>query len=495
MAQISANVLQSLSDPFSRQGMFQLGQALGGIPSQYRAKKEEEQFNEIMKMGQAAMASNDPVNLSRVAQQLASLGYAREAQRFSDAAKAANQKMAQTEGSKGLMAAISSEEGFTPEVEQSLIESGITPSQILSGKEERRATRIRKQKEDSERGKLALQRYVSAKKMDLSTDEAKEGFYSIADAYKLDPTYVDQYWKLVTDKPEARGSRAAPSIRTIFNEQKNYNEDVAVYRNDEGDIVTEVIGRSEVEAADPRDTGLRGPTGLNLYNTAVNEAREASEQTAELRELVRQAEDLAGVPLGGVPGRARNFVISDIAGLADEYSYFRTQLNKQQMQSAIALLPRGPASDRDVALALSASANLNDYNAEDRIRILRGMVKLQEARERYLQERRAYMSQTADPIGLGYEEYSQAVGLEDQRIAFEQDYSVQVQKIKEMLRALPEDETAAEQALQVIREEEKLLVQRGELPASYLSMLEAEDNAVQQWQRVKDLNDIPISLP
>jgi len=487
MAQISSTVLQGLAQPSFGGGMFELGSALGGIPAQRKEKQKQEKFNEIMKLGQAAMAQNDPVNLSRVSQQLAALGYTKEAQQFSAAAQQAEQKMKQTEGAQGLMSAISGETGFTPEVEQSLIVSGVTPSQILAGKEERRSQEARK----NEKGALGSLSSAALIKAAKNKDPVSSEAYVRS---LIDTQDVTGLREFLSKEKDVGGSKAAPAIRSIFNEKKGYHEDVAVYRDDEGDIVTQTIGRSEVKEEDPRDTGLRTASGLKLFDAAVNEARKASQETAELREIVRQAEDLAGVPLGGLPGKARDFVISDVAGLADQYSYLRTQLNKQQMKSAIALLPRGPASDRDVALALNASPNLNDYTAEERISILRGMVKLQEAQERYLQERRAYMTQTGDPIGLGYEEYSQAMGLSEQRIAFEQDYSAQVNTLKELLRALPEDSVAAEQALEVIRQEESSFIKEGKLPASYLSMLENEDSAVQQWKKVKQSNDIPISL-
>lgn len=487
MARLSEQLIAGLTRPAMTQGMFDLGAAIGRVPGQIKQKEKQKQFNEIMKMGQAAMAQRDPVNLSRVAQQLAALGYTKEAQQFSTAAQQAEQKMKQTEGAQGLMSAISGETGFTPEVEQSLIVSGVTPSQILAGKEERRSQEARK----NEKGALGSLSSAALIKAAKNKDPVSSEAYVRS---LIDTQDVTGLREFLSKEKDVGGSKAAPSIRSIFNVKKGYNEDVAVYRDDEGDIVTQTIGRSEVKEEDPRDTGLRTASGLKLFDAAVDEARKASQETAELREIVRQAEDLAGVPLGGLPGKARNFVISDVAGLADQYSYLRTQLNKQQMKSAIALLPRGPASDRDVALALSASPNLNDYNAEERISILRGMVKLQEAQERYLQERRAYMTQTGDPIGLGYEEYSQAMGLSEQRIAFEQDYSAQVNTLKDLLRALPEDSVAAEQALEVIRQVESDFIKQKKFPTSYLSMLENEDSAVQQWKKVKQSNDIPISL-
>ena len=487
MPQISSTVLQGLAQPSFGRGMFELGSSLGGIPGQRREKQKQVKFNEIMKLGQAAMAQNDPVNLSRVAQQLAALGYTKEAQQFSTAAQQAEQKMKQTEGAQGLMSAISGETGFTPEVEQSLIVSGVTPSQILAGKEERRSQEARKNEKDALGSLSSAALIKSAQNKDPVSSEAYVRSL-------IDTQDVTGLREFLSKQKDVGGSKAAPSIRSIFKPEKGYNEDVAVYRDDEGEIVVQTIGRSEVKDKGSRNERLDSATGMKIYNSAVEKADKATEETNELREILRQAEDLAGVPLGGLVGEARNFLISDVAGLAGKYSYLTTKLNKQQMMSAIALLPRGPASDRDVALALNASPNLNDYNAEERISILRGMVKLKEAQERYAQERRAYMAQTGDPLALGYEEYSQAMGLSEQRIAFEQDYSAQVNTLKDLLRALPEDSVAAEQALEVIRQVESDFIKQKKFPTSYLSMLENEDSAVQQWKKVKQSNDIPISL-
>jgi len=97
MARISEQVLAGLARPAMSQGMFDLGAAIGGVPGQMKQKQKQEQFNEIMKMGQAAMAQRDPTNLSRVAQQLAALGYTKESQQFAQAAQKANVQMEQRE--------------------------------------------------------------------------------------------------------------------------------------------------------------------------------------------------------------------------------------------------------------------------------------------------------------------------------------------------------------------------------------------------------------
>ena len=123
------------------------------------------------------------------------------------------------------------------------------------------------------------------------------------------------------------------------------------------------------------------------------------------------------------------------------------------------------------------------------------MLKIQEAEQRYLEERRAYISRTSDPVAIGYEEYTQAVGAEQQRVAFEQDYSGQVRKLKDLIRLIPEDEQQAQQYLQVIRKKEKEFIDNGLLPGSYMDLLELEAQAITTWNEVKTNNDIPISLP
>jgi hypothetical protein len=117
------------------QGMFDLGAAIGGVPGQIRQKQKQEQFNEIMKMGQAAMTQNDPVNLSRVAQQLASLGYTKESQQFAQAAQQANLKMQQRERVGGLLTQAGTRAGITPEFAQQYLAGGGTLEELTQGRE------------------------------------------------------------------------------------------------------------------------------------------------------------------------------------------------------------------------------------------------------------------------------------------------------------------------------------------------------------------------
>lgn len=135
MARISEQVLAGLARPTMAQGMFDLGAAIGGVPGQMKQKQKQEQFNEIMKMGQAAMTQNDPVNLSRVAQQLASLGYTKESQQFAQAAQQANLKMQQRERVGGLLTQAGTRAGITPEFAQQYLAGGGTLEELTQGRE------------------------------------------------------------------------------------------------------------------------------------------------------------------------------------------------------------------------------------------------------------------------------------------------------------------------------------------------------------------------
>ena len=75
MAQFSQAFLSNLGRPAYQQGMFGLGQAIGGIPGQMKDQRKQQEFNQLMQQGQQAMASKDPAALANVAQQLGAAGY------------------------------------------------------------------------------------------------------------------------------------------------------------------------------------------------------------------------------------------------------------------------------------------------------------------------------------------------------------------------------------------------------------------------------------
>jgi hypothetical protein len=137
MARISEQVLAGLARPQMAQGMFDLGAAIGRVPGQMKQKRQEEQFNEIMKRGQAAMSSAepDPVVLSGIAQELSALGYTKEAQQFADASRKRGETAAARARAGGLLTQAGTRDGITPKYGQDFLASGGTLEQLQQGQQ------------------------------------------------------------------------------------------------------------------------------------------------------------------------------------------------------------------------------------------------------------------------------------------------------------------------------------------------------------------------
>lgn len=93
MATFSQGFLQSLASPSYARNLYDIGRQIGQAPTAVAQMNKEDQFREIMKLGNAAIANNDPTNLARVSRQLNELGYTEEAVKFSTAARKAGQEV------------------------------------------------------------------------------------------------------------------------------------------------------------------------------------------------------------------------------------------------------------------------------------------------------------------------------------------------------------------------------------------------------------------
>lgn len=92
MARLSPQFLANLGRPQFAQGMFNIGQAIGGIPGQMEERRKREQFNQLMKQGQAAMASGDAAKLAAIGQQMTNAGFVEQGQALTQASIEAQAK-------------------------------------------------------------------------------------------------------------------------------------------------------------------------------------------------------------------------------------------------------------------------------------------------------------------------------------------------------------------------------------------------------------------
>ena len=73
MAKLSQALLSNLGRPAYQQGMFGLGQAIGGIPNRMQEQEKKQEFNQLMQQIQGAQGSGDFNSMKILSQQLAAI--------------------------------------------------------------------------------------------------------------------------------------------------------------------------------------------------------------------------------------------------------------------------------------------------------------------------------------------------------------------------------------------------------------------------------------
>jgi hypothetical protein len=138
-------------------------------------------------------------------------------------------------------------------------------------------------------------------------------------------------------------------------------------------------------------------------NTLTYKSNLREQETQRLLEEAIEFKEAGTLGIGGILGQVRDFAIQDIAGLGTAVDTHKAKLNEVQFQRAVALLPPGPASDKDVALALNSSINPQNLNAEQRVSYLRGISKLAKIEAEYYRGKQEWITATEDPTAMGYE--------------------------------------------------------------------------------------------
>jgi hypothetical protein len=325
----------------------------------------------------------------------------------------------------------------------SLVGLGATTEQLEAAQERGRATKKRTE-EEALKGKEqeAIKRLTSAAFMKAakSKDPASNEAYvrSLVDTQDL---------KGLRDflKTKAEGSKAKANVVTeeVLEKGKTVTYSVSLDPYDGKELGRVKIGEKPAEEddkktlAEERAEFFYTSDGSKLYTNVVAEGNVASADVTKFSNLLNEAERVAAEEpwynVGGVLGDVRDFAVSDIAGLGSEITAFRTSLNEVQMQQAIKLLPRGPASDRDVQLALNASPDLKDYSPKDRISALKGMLKIKQAHQEYIEGKTRWIEQTRDPTALGYERYAAVKGLDKKIQAVKDDFGPVIQQLDSYL--------------------------------------------------------------
>ena len=218
MAQFSQAFLSNLGRPAYQQGMFGLGQAIGGIPGQMKDQRKQQEFNQLMQQGQQAMASKDPAALANVAQQLGAAGYQKEAQQMMQASREASEKATRVSAGRDLLSGVPLQmrQGAGALADQGLIEQALEARGLA-------------QTRQVELGQQALAKVAGATGAKISEPKNRERFFRLAKAYQVPPEQAFEiYNQFATTAGGDRTTKGEVVIRdsqgNLFTRASQYDE-------------------------------------------------------------------------------------------------------------------------------------------------------------------------------------------------------------------------------------------------------------------------------
>jgi hypothetical protein len=350
-----------------------------------------------------------------------------------------------------------------------------------------------------QKGELALfnmSRMMQASpEEDISRSDLKrQSYLEIAKSYKVSPERAMEILEESIEEEkkgsEAKGYKVEKDIKLDGKVQS-----VVEFFDAEGNFLNrKVIG--EVVGEDADSDGPRGRDDwknpeIAAYRETVAEQKEAGAEAIKYSDLLNDTIEIAGEKgqVGGFLGMARDFVIADVAGLGDAITVHRSRLNEVRMKNAIALLPRGPASDRDVKLALDASVDPKNLRPEDRIAYIRGMKKIADAEKEYMDGKLRWIEQTGDALAFGYERKVSLDGYNKKVDALRQDNVTEVGVLDSYLQQARQLDSsgntqAAKELIEFVRTQDRI---------GYLDLLENQQAEQERYDSFVQKNNITFN--
>jgi hypothetical protein len=324
MARFGESFLNQLGRPSYQQGMFGLGQAIGGLPGQRREQQKQQQLNQLMQQGQQAMASGDAAALASIGQQLAAAGYQREAQQFTQASREASEKAKRVSAGQALLSGVPSRmrQGAGTLAQQGLIEQAMEAQGLAQARQ-------------IDKGKQALATFASARGMQMSDPKAREGFFRIARAYEVP---MDQATAIYENFTKTRGGDVTTKGETIVRDKDGNLYTRATQYDKQGNarVVTTPYKKGSTIVSGTTGAGAFDRPGLAGQTTEeqkFNEARVAAVvQLPSLRRSaknVREAIDLlesGDVTTGGFVRRMSRGLTDFLGKTPKDIGEFETRL-------------------------------------------------------------------------------------------------------------------------------------------------------------------------
>ena len=374
-----------------------------------------------------------------------------------------------------------------------LVDEAIRLTDLQTTKEEKDLTALQ------EKGELALfnmaRMMQASPEEDISRDNKKrQSYLEIAKGYKVSPErameILNESVKEEKKGSEAKGYKVEKDIKVNGKVQG-----VVEFFDAEGNflnrkVIGEVVGK-DADSDAPRGRDDWKNPEIKAYRETVEEQRQAGAESIKYSDLLNDTIEIAGEKgqVGGFLGMARDFVIADVAGLGDAITVHRSRLNEVRMKNAIALLPRGPASDRDVKLALDASVDPKNLSPEDRIAYIRGMKKIADAEKEYMDGKLRWIEQTGDALAFGYERKVSLDGYNKKVDALRQDNATEVGVLDSYLQQARELDSsgntqAAKELIEFVRTQDRI---------GYLDLLENQQAEQERYDSFVQKNNITFN--
>jgi hypothetical protein len=419
MPSFSQSFLASLGQPRFAQGMFDVGQAIGGIGGQLAEKKRREAEAQEL----AGLSPDSAEYYQTLARQSEARGDREMAIKYGALAKQAKRQEAIIGASQGMFGDLEAQRQSAKD----FAGLGMTREAAAA---EKRVT-----EEEVNRGKTALARYmqsISAKGEDLTSSKVKEGFDRVARAYGVPFEDSQDIYKSFEREPEVSSAQAVSLVGRFTPESidrfissgsvsdldeieepfvpKNVrtvttNEGVFLtYLNEDNRVVKQKIGEPEAEEPKAAVDAFQTRWASNLLQNERELERNAGVEVQKIDNLITEVRSRAFWERGLLGKTIAD--AEQALGVGGSTSARISRLNEIRMSKALSFLPKGPASDRDVQLALDATVDINSLSNEAAESYLRGLKKIAQAEKDYHSAKANFMINANDPNALGFDQWA-----------------------------------------------------------------------------------------
>jgi len=359
MAKFSESFLQQLGRPGWSEGMFDLGQAIGGAQGQIRDQRKKQEFNQLMQQIQGAQGSGDFTSMKILAQQLATSN-PEEAAKVMQAATALEEKLGLQKSLEGLFTeGVPTSESIMTAGKAALAAGDPETALALQERATALGTTTRQKETKRKAAVTELQGFMQDPRVSKEDKLQVRGVLQGLATGQTDVEAVEPQLQGFRNrfKPRAVGSRAAPSFKDLMRPNAAGVLEKRTIRFDT-DPVTGVVTETDVGLAPPKEFAPKD-TSETKKGDVARSARSPWEDMNEVAatssiSLIRNknlATQIASEPdkATGLVSQVRTKVL-DIAGLRDAEENLKTEFLRGVNTEIIGSLPPGVASDKDIEI-------------------------------------------------------------------------------------------------------------------------------------------------